>query len=301
MLQDDIRKYYEQSWEQKSQAAASVEGLRYSSPIEDAVLYPAYERLIDDLQLVRGGDTRILDVGSGSGRWVKFFLDRYQPKSFTGVDFAEAAVRLLTRWYPSTPHTSIDFDVCDITKPELDLGRGQFDLINIANVLFHIPENDRFNRAIQNLAAHLAPGGRIVTTEYLPRVSMRTEWMLVRSRYEFEQIISNAGLKMIETRAFCFFSNDPMGLDGPDSAGRVHFGKVRTMTQQLLQSATDDKTRQFMVQMFAEIERACVSFSRERVADCDLPSQKLVVLAKPKSERQTTFKPVYRSIPSDGA
>lgn len=300
MLQEDIRRHYEQSWEQKNQAADTVENLRYSSPVEDAVLYPAYERLIDDLQLVRTGDTRILDVGSGSGRWVQFFLDRYKPRSFVGVDFAEAAVRLLKRWYPSTPKTSIDFDVCDITKPELDLGRGQFDLINIANVLFHIPENDRFARAIQNLAAHLAPGGRIVTTEYLPRMSMRTEWMLVRSRYEFEQIVANAGLKIIDTRAFCFFSNDPMGMDGPDSAGRSHFGAVRGMTQQLLQSASDEKTRQFMVHLFAEIERACVSFSRERIAECDMPSQKLVVLAKPRSERETGFKPIYRSVPNVG-
>ena len=279
MLQDDIRRHYEASWEQKNQAADTIEKLRYSSPVEDAVLYPAYEQLIDDLQLVRHGESRLLDVGCGSGRWVQFFLDRYRPRSFTGVDFAEAAVRLLNKWFPSTPHTQIDFDVCDITRPELDLGR-QFDLINIANVLFHIPEMDRYNRAIQNLAAHLAPGGRIVTTEYLPRISMRTEWMLVRSRYEFEQIVNALGLKIVETRAFCFFANDPMGLDGPDNAGRGHFGRARGMMQQLMNSGQDEKTKQFFVNMFAEIERACVTFSRERISDVDLPSQKLVVLAK---------------------
>lgn len=295
MLQEDIRRHYEESWEQKNQTAQSVDGLCYSSPIEDAVLYPAYAQLIDDLHLVTNGQTRVLDVGSGSGRWARFFLERWEPKSFTGVDFAASAVRLLKRWFPSTPTTEMIFSVCDITEPELDLGQ-QFDLINIANVLFHIPENDRYVRAIHNLAAHLAPGGRIVTTEYLPRISMRTEWMLVRSRYEFEAIIASAGLKIIDTRAFCFFANDPMGLDGPDAAGRVHFGRVRGMTQQLLKSATDANTKQFMVNLFAEIERACVSFSRERIADCDLPSQKLVVLAKPHAGQPVGFKPVYREV-----
>ncbi len=278
MLQDDIRKHYETNWQRADESAEGVEQLRYSSPVEDEVLYPAYRQLIGDLKLI-DEDTRILDVGSGSGRWVHFFTSHFRPKKLMGVDFAAASVRLLNRWYPSTPHTELKFDVCDITKPELDLCE-RFDLINIANVLFHIPENDRYVRAVQNLANHLAPGGRIVTTEYLPRATMRTEWMLVRSRYEFEQIVHAAGLKIIDARAFCFFSNDPMGLDGPDGASRGHFNRVRGMTQQLLTSATDPGTRSFLIQMLAEIERACVGFARERIADVDMPSQKLVVLGQ---------------------
>jgi SAM-dependent methyltransferase len=276
MLQDDIKRHYEASWQKTNDAAASVEALRYSSPVEDGVLYPAYRQLIADLNLIND-DTRLLDVGSGSGRWIKFFTEQFRPKRLMGVDFAEAAVHLLRRWYPSTPHTELSFDVCDITRPELDLGE-RFDFINIANVLFHIPETDRFVRAIQNLSAHLAPGGRIVTTEYLPRVTMRTEWMLVRSRYEFANIIDQAGLKIIDTRAFCFFSNDPMGLDGPDGNSRGHFHKVRAMTTQLLANCSDANTRNFLVEMLTEIEKSCVTFARERIAECDLPSQKLVVL-----------------------
>ncbi len=276
MLQEDIRKHYESNWERADASAADVEQLRYSSPVEDEVLYPAYRQLITDLRLI-DEDTRILDVGSGSGRWVNFFSTQFRPQKLLGVDFAAASVKLLNRWYPSTAHTQMRFDVCDITKPDLDLCE-RFDLINIANVLFHIPETDRYTRAVQNLANHLAPGGRIVTTEYLPRTTMRTEWMLVRSRYEFEGIIQQAGLRVIDTRAFCYFANDPMGLDGPDTGTRGHFNRVRAMTQQLLTSATDPGTRKYLVQMMAEIERACVSFSRERIADVDLPSQKLVVL-----------------------
>jgi SAM-dependent methyltransferase len=277
MLQEDIRRHYESTW-QKTNTDAAATGLRYSSPVEDAVLYPAYERLIGDLQLINDG-TRLLDVGAGSGRWIRFFSERYRPARIVGVDFAEASVRLLREHYGQLPHSQARFDVCDITRPELDLGE-TFDLINIANVLFHIPEPDRFGSAMRNLAAHLAPGGRIVTTEYLPRVTMRTEWMLVRSRYEFAAAVEAAGLKIVDTRAFCFFANDPMGLDGPESAGRQHFNAVRTMSNQLLQIAADAKTKQFFVNLLAEVERATLAFARERVAECDLPSQKLVVLAR---------------------
>jgi SAM-dependent methyltransferase len=276
MLQDDIRKHYESNWQRADESANAVEQLRYSSPVEDEVLYPAYQRLIRDLKLI-DEDTRILDVGSGSGRWVQFFTEHFRPQKLLGVDFAAASVKLLNRWYPSTTHTQTRFDVCDITKPDMDLCE-RFDLINVANVLFHIPETDRYTQAIRNLAAHLAPGGRIVTTEYLPRTTMRTEWMLVRSRYEFEAIVRAAGLRIVDTRGFCFFSNDPMGLDGPDTGTRGHFNRVRSMTQQLLTSATDPGTRKYLIQMLAEIERACLTFAQERVADVDLPSQKLVVL-----------------------
>ncbi len=276
MLQDDIRKHYESNWQRADESADAVEQLRYSSPVEDEVLYPAYQQLIRDLKLI-DEDTRILDVGSGSGRWVQFFTEHFRPCKLMGVDFAAASVKLLNRWYPSTTHTQTRFDVCDITKPDMDLCE-RFDLINVANVLFHIPETDRYTQAIRNLASHLAPGGRIVTTEYLPRTTMRTEWMLVRSRYEFEAIVHAAGLRIIDTRGFCFFANDPMGLDGPDTGTRGHFNRVRSMTQQLLTSATDPGTRKYLIQMLAEIERACLSFAQERVADVDLPSQKLVVL-----------------------
>jgi SAM-dependent methyltransferase len=277
MLQDDIRRHYETAWQKTGEDAVS-NGLRYSSPVEDAVLYPAYEQLIGDLRLI-GDGARILDVGAGSGRWVRFFTDRFKPQRLVGVDFAEASVRLLRQHYAALAGTQTRFDVCDITRPELDLGE-TFDLINIANVLFHVPEADRFNSALRNLAAHLAPGGRVVTTEYLPRVTMRTEWMLVRSRYEFAAAVDAAGMKIVETRAFCFFANDPMGLDGPDAGSRGHFNKVRAMSQQLLAAADSAQAKAFFIGLLAEIERATVAFARERIAECDLPSQKLVVLAK---------------------
>ena len=48
----------------------------------------------------------------------------------------------------------------------------------------------------------------------------------------------------------------------------------------LLASNLDETSRAFLVELFAEIELAAVGFARERVAEVDLPSQKLVVLRK---------------------
>jgi SAM-dependent methyltransferase len=272
MTQDDICRHYEQNWKSVSDAASGVGDLAYSNPVEDALVYPAYEALIRDMAL---DPSSVLDVGSGSGRWVRFFLERIRPRRLVGCDYAASSVELLKKWHGD--QAGVEFRRADITDPALDLG-AMFSLINIANVLFHIPEQDRFAGALKNLARLLAPGGRVVTTEYLPRTSMRTEWMLVRSRYEFEAAARTAGLRIVAVRPYSFFANDPMGIDGPDEKRRS-FGVVRAAMKQVLGGPLNEETRRFMTGLFVEIERAALGFCAERMAEVDLPSQKLVVLA----------------------
>jgi len=275
MTQDDIRAHYEQEWKQKSDRAEAETQLAYSSPVEDAILYPTLIRLIGDLKLRAWGS--VLDVGCGSGRWIRFYNERYKPQSITGVDFTQASVEMLRKWYGGD--SRIHFQQADVTKDGWDL-HSRFDLINIANVLFHVPEEDRFNRALKNLAKHLTEDGAIITTEYLPRTTMRTNWMLVRSRYQFEQAVRNAGLRIAGIRASAFFSNDPMGIDGTEDGARKLFNLVRQRSSLLMNSSNNDNTKSFITQMLGEIEHAAIEFCRERIAEIDMPSQKLVVLRR---------------------
>jgi SAM-dependent methyltransferase len=200
-----------------------------------------------------------------------------------GIDFASSAVELLRTWISGAGAPSgacvPEFQVADITQPALQLP-GPFDLINVANVLFHIPEQDRFEQALRNLAAHLAPGGRVVTTEYMPRATRRTKWMLVRSRYEFADAVARAGMRIVDVRATGIFANDSFGLDGPDTDVRARFNAVRKGMQFLWTTCPNDQTRRFVFDFFVEIEKAVLAYSNERIAPVDAPSQKLVVLAK---------------------
>jgi SAM-dependent methyltransferase len=279
MTQDAIRAHYEGEWKHKSDSAEKLEQISYSNPVEDAVMYPIYRQMIADHKVRATGD--VLDIGSGSGRWIRFFLENFKPQRLQGVDYTQASVDLLRRWFAAGETertTKLAFDRADITEPNLDLG-WRFDLINIANVLFHIPEQDKFQRALENLARHLRPDGVIATTEYMPRVSMRTEWMLVRDRYFFEHAVKQAGLRIVAVKAFGIFANDPMGLDGPDHGTRGQFQQVRGLMQTLQNSIRGQDGEAFLVRMFSQIETAVLSFCRERIADVDMPSQKLVFLA----------------------
>lgn len=278
MTQDNIRQHYEQNWRQTLETASGVADLAYSNPVEDAVMYPIYESLVRDNGMrVDGGS--VLDVGSGSGRWARFFLNRFRPARFVGIDFAASSVELLRKWHPVHGGCAPEFVTADITEPGLRLG-GAFDFINVANVLFHIPEQDRFEAAFANLAGHLAPGGRIVTTEYMPRSSRRTKWTMVRNRYEFAEAAGRAGLRVVDVRATGFFANDPLGLDGPDLGVRGRFNAVRKRMESLWGTCTNDETRLFVLEFFVEVERAAMAYCEERVAPLDFPSQKLVVLAR---------------------
>ena len=172
----------------------------------------------------------------------------------------------------------------DITEATPDFeaisGGEGFDLVNIANVLFHIPEPDKFLNALRNAAKLVKPEGRMVTTEYLPRTTARTNWMLVRSRYEFEAAIRSVGLRMVDVCPSVFFANDPIGVDGPDQSVRGHFHQVRAGMQAIQNLSMNEASRTFFANFLADIERCLLAYCGERVAPVDFPSQKLVVLAR---------------------
>jgi SAM-dependent methyltransferase len=277
LMQEDIRQHYEQAWKKLDDGAQDEAGLAYSNAVEDAVLYPIYERLLRDLKIaVNGG--KILDVGAGSGRWIRFFLKRFTPSLLMGVDFTSASIEMLQRRYANVSGIKTSFRTADLTDPTLDLGE-KFDLINVMNVLFHIPEPDRFAAAMKNMVNHLTPGGRLVPTEYMPQVTMRTNWMLVRSRYDMEVAAAAAGLQIAGIRASGIFANDPMGIDGPDTGLRRQFYNVRAVMNQILSLELNQQMRQFFTMFLVEVESSMLNFCKERIAEVDMPSQKLVVLA----------------------
>lgn len=280
MTQADIHSHYEVEWKQKSESASGKSELSYSQSFDDVAIYPRIIQLIADLGIrVDGG--KILDVGSGSGRWIRFFLDRYKPKRLVGIDYTVASIDLLNKWEPQNTDTELKFSVADITDPDLDLGE-LFDLVNISSVLFHIPEQQLFIYALSNLKKLVTKDGYIIMNEYLPYASMRTEWMMVRNRYEFEQAVSAAGLRIADIRPCIFFGKAAMGADGIDGGVRSKIQAVRTKMDGVVNSNLDDSSREFFETFFAEIDDAILDFCSQHIAPINLPSTKLVVLKRNK-------------------
>ncbi|MEL6329968.1 MAG: class I SAM-dependent methyltransferase [Planctomycetota bacterium] len=284
MTNAEIRGHYEMHWSKQSVEAESLEHLRYSDPVEDDAMYRAYDRAIRDLAPAAIGG-RILDIGSGSGRWVRLFLERYRPSRLFGVDIASASVALLERWIMSDESAGLRGDsACEFRQGNIGLAAFElgerFDLINAANVLFHIPETELFLGALVKIRDHLAPGGRAFITEYLPHGDKRTEWMQIRGRYTYRAALERCGLRLVDIRAGSFFGSDPFGVEGPDGGARTTLFSVQSMRREFRAKLRDPQLREGFGRLMVEMERAALGFCEDKIAPIDLPGQKLIIVER---------------------
>ncbi|KHQ51912.1 class I SAM-dependent DNA methyltransferase [Mameliella alba] len=96
----------------------------------------------------------VLDLGCGAGRPIGVFLAG-QGFAVTGVDFSSAMLALFSQNVPGAQALLADMRA-------LDLGR-TFDAIIGWGSFFHLTEAEQ-RAALPRIAAHLAPGGRLLLT-----------------------------------------------------------------------------------------------------------------------------------------
>jgi SAM-dependent methyltransferase len=150
---------------------------------------------------------RVLDVGSGTG----FYIDLWRELGageVTGSDLTGVAVERLRSRYPD-----VRFEQLDISAPELVL-EGGYHAISAMDVLFHIVDDEGYARAIRNLAALLAPGGRLIFSEFLLHgETRRGEHETDRSLAEVEALLREAGLEVELRRPVFVLMNTPVDSD----------------------------------------------------------------------------------------
>jgi SAM-dependent methyltransferase len=137
---------------------------------------------------------RVLDVGAGSG----FYLDywrRHGVADVTGVDVSPDAVTGLAARFPEYRMLC-----ADVTIPEaFNSVQGQFDLITLFDVLYHITRDAEAEAALRVLSSRLAPNGRLLVFDHV----MRRDYSLrrhVRFRGEasYARMLRAAQLEIVE-------------------------------------------------------------------------------------------------------
>jgi SAM-dependent methyltransferase len=147
----------------------------------------------------------VLDVGSGAGHWLDFYRSVLGASRLVGVELAPQVAEALQRKYQTVEGvTVLNADVVDPIAAE-----PPFDVVNAIGVMFHIVDDERWQRAVANLAGMLAPDGvMIVGGQFGPfthdvgfRRAATGDGMEVfkrlRSRRQWRRVAEDAGLRQL--------------------------------------------------------------------------------------------------------
>ncbi len=151
---------------------------------------------------------RVLDVGCGSG----FYIDRWLDAGVadvTGCDITSASVERLGERYPGRRFVRFELGEDD---PEL-LGE-RFDAVSAFDVLFHIVDDKRFEKAIATLAKLVRPGGLVVFSDnFVHGPAKRSLHHVNRSLGEVEAAVADAGLAVEHRCPVFVLMNEPVDSD----------------------------------------------------------------------------------------
>jgi 2-polyprenyl-3-methyl-5-hydroxy-6-metoxy-1,4-benzoquinol methylase len=139
--------------------------------------------------------TRVLDIGCGVGRWSRLLAAR--GAHVTGIDLSPTMITIARQRTESVGLSErCRYMVQDLAQ--LDAG-GPYDLILGVTVLQHILDPARLRRALSRMAAHLAPGGRMVLLEAAPAQATRrcdNPAFVARSRDSYLELYRSCGMRV---------------------------------------------------------------------------------------------------------
>jgi SAM-dependent methyltransferase len=166
-------------------------------------------------------EAEVLDIGSGVG----FYIDRWKElgvKKVIGTDITNVAVEALKKKYPKD-----EFFRMDIGDDLASIAHRRFDVASAFDVLFHIVDDARFEKAIQNIHSLLKSDGLFVFSDnFLHGETIRAEFQVSRSLHGIEKVLSANGFKIVARVPMFFLMNYPV-----DSKNRLLKRIWRTMAK----------------------------------------------------------------------
>jgi ubiquinone/menaquinone biosynthesis C-methylase UbiE len=156
----------------------------------------AFAPLEAALDSIESAPTRVLDLGTGTGRAAFLLARRYPEAEVVGVDIAPAMLAEARRLTPTELRGRVRFEAAD--AEQLPYPDASFDLVSLANMIPFFPELGRVT----------APGGVVVfsfsggagTPIYVPPEVLRRE-LAERGFSEFADFAAGNGTALVARKA----------------------------------------------------------------------------------------------------
>ncbi len=101
------------------------------------------------------GQSRVLDIGSGSGHWIDFYSS-LGAREIVGMDVSATSCNHLKEKYGAHSRVAVRHGKAADVIPGID---GEFDIVNAIGVMFHIVDDREWERTIHAAGAALRKGG----------------------------------------------------------------------------------------------------------------------------------------------
>ena len=101
----------------------------------------------------------VLDIGSGAGHWIDFYLDTFDASLVYGLEISKTCADSLKTKYDSQDKVVIGEG--DISSKDFALNE-KFDIISAVGVMFHIVDDNLWQQALTNLCSLLKDDGVII-------------------------------------------------------------------------------------------------------------------------------------------
>lgn len=136
----------------------------------------------------------VLEVGCGTGFYTAWFKQK-GVASYTGLDITQVSVERLKARFPE-----FQFVQADIASDDVSIA-GQFDIVMVADVMFHIVDDIRFRAALANIARLLKPGGRLILSDIFPGTTYQSApHVRYRSLDEYRAILAANHLHTLDVQ-----------------------------------------------------------------------------------------------------
>jgi SAM-dependent methyltransferase len=165
-------------------------------------------------------ESSVLDVGSGSG----FYIQQWKALGagkLTGLDLTTAAVEHLGAKFPD-----VTFHRADIGEDRELPAKGPYDIVSAFDVLFHIVDDTRYRRAIQNIHSLLRPGGVFLLSDVFVHDNVvPLEHFVSRPLTQAESVLRETGFEILGRRRVFTIMSAP--LDSSSRIRRVMWGGLQ--------------------------------------------------------------------------